>query len=61
MSIEEIKELNWREENVDLSELMATEVGKIQSLKDRISHIMARGKFPSKARKLRHNTITLED
>ena len=61
MSKEEIRELKRREKNVDLAELMASELSKIHSLKNLIVYLMVKGDFPSEERKLRCKTITLDD
>ena len=61
VSKEELKEEKWREDNCDLSELMTSDVVKIRSLKDYITHLTTKEEFTSEANKLRCNTITLDD
>ena len=61
MSKEDLKERKWREDNGDLVELIESEVEKICSLKNCITYLMNKGDFTSEVRKLRWNTITLED
>ena len=57
VSKEELKELKWREENGNIAELMAIEVGNILSLKNHITCLITKGVFLSEVRKLRHNII----
>ena len=60
MSKEELKELKWRENNDDLSELIKSEVGKAHSLKNYVTYLKVKRCFPSEERELRCNTITLD-
>ena len=51
--------MEWN--NGDLSELITSGVGKVYILKNYGTYLKVKWYFPSKARELRHNNITLED
>ena len=61
MTKEDLKDLKWRENNGDFSELLTSEIVKVRMLKKYITYLKVKGNYTSEARELRHNNSALED
>ena len=59
-SKEDLEGLTWSKDNGDHSAIMKSDAGEIRSLNKCIAYLKLKGYFPSEAKKLRHNTITIE-
>jgi hypothetical protein len=58
---DELKNLTWKDINGDVIKLTQSEVSKIRSLDNYNAYRKANGNWPSNARDLRCNNITIDD